>query len=379
MSNKIVALDLGSSHLRALEAEVKNNQPRIIKVYSMGIPSGVMESGEIKDEEELSTLISELWKKGGFKAKKVIVAANGSPLQLRLINRIRSGQTDEDLKNIIPFVIRDYVPFDSDDYHYDFHTLSERRDPDDLMIYKRILLTAISKDYVDSLVNVLTKNKLRLAALDAAPLALIRAHHIAYDDYKPGNVVASIDIGAETLTISFHKNHQPVHNHVSMTMGGNRITERIARELKITFPEAELLKVTSGLPDDEIRNLSTTVILPNGSTRISAIKDFTPEQKEQIADIISEETANIIEHINDILDDFFANTNETTVNEMVFSGGGVMLNSLVKRAAAEFKISMRIAKIKSFEASKKKLGKEIINTQHQLMTILGVMVSRNEY
>jgi len=379
MSNKVVALDLGSTNLRALEAEVKNNQPRVTKVYSMSIPSGILEAGEIKDEDEFSNLIAELWKKAGLKAKNVIVAANGSPLQLRIINRIRSGQTDEDLRNIIPYVIRDYVPFDTDDYYFDFHTLSEKRDPDDLMLYKRIMLSGISKDYVDSLMSVLDKNKLRLSAIDASPLALIRAHHIAYDDYKPGSVVASIDVGAETFTIAFHKNHQPVHNHISMTMGGNRISERIARELRITFAEAELLKVTSGLPDDEVRNLSVTVILPNGSTRISALKDFSPEQKELIADIISEEITNMIEHINDILDDFFANTNETTVNEMVFSGGGVMLNNFIKRAAAEFRIAMRLAKIKSFEASKKKLGADIVKTQHQFMTILGVMVSRNGY
>lgn len=379
MATKVIALDLGSSNIRAVEAEVRNNQPRITKVFSMSIPSGVMEAGEVKDEGELSHIISELIKKGGFKAKRAIISANGSPLQLRTINRIRAGQTDEDLRNIIPYVIRDYVPFDTDDYHYDFHTLSERRDPDDLLIYKRILLTAISKDYIDSIVSVLSKNKIRLYAVDAAPLALIRAHHIAYDDYKPGTVIASIDIGAETFTIAFHKNHQPVHNHISMTMGGNRITDRIAKELRITFPEAELLKVTSGLPYDEVRNLSTTVILPNGSTRISALKDFSPEVKEKVADIIAEESTNMIGHINDILDDFFANTNETTVNEMVFSGGGVMLNNFIKRAAAEFRIPMKLAKLKSFEESRKKLGPEIVKNQHQFMTILGVMVSRHEY
>ena len=377
MAKKIVAVDVGSSHLRAMEAEVKNNQPKIVKVFSMTIPTGVIVGGEIADEEEFSQQISKLWKSAGFKTKEVIITVGGEPLQLRKINRIRAGQTDEDLRNTIPFMIRDYVPFDSDDYYYDFHTLAEKRDPDDLMIYKRIFLSAISKEFTDALVRVLTKNKLQLKALEASPFSLIRAHHLSYSDYKAGNVIASIDIGSEIFSISFHKNHQPVHFHNSVGLGGNKITERISRELKITFPEAEMLKTTVGLPDDEIRNLSVTVALPNGATRIATMKDFNAEQREQVVDIISEEISDIIAHINDILDDFFSNTSESTLNEMVFSGGGTMLNTFLKRAAAEFRIPIKLAK--PFGDGNKKLTAEIVKSQHQFMTLLGAMVSRNEY
>lgn len=377
MAKKLVALDIGSSHLRALEAEVRNNQPKIVKVFSMSIPNGVVVGGQIRDEEEFSQQIAKLWKSAGFKTRRVVVAINGEPLQLRKINRIRAGQTDEDLRKTIPYMIRDYVPFDSEDYYYDFHTLSEKRDPDDLMIYKRIFLSAVSKEFTDALVRVFNKNKLQMAALEASPFALIRAHHIVYPDYKSGSVVASIDIGSEVFSISFHKNHQPVHFHVSRGLGGNKITDRISRELKITFPEAEMLKTTFGLPDDEVRNLSTTVMLSNGSTRVSSMKDFTPEQKNQVADIIAEEISDMIQHINDILDDFFSNTNESTLNEMVFSGGGSVVNSFLKRAAAEFRIPIKLAK--PFGEGNKKLTSDIIKSQHQFMTLLGAMVSRNEY
>ena len=377
MAKKVVAVDVGSSHLRAMEAEIKNNQPKIVKVFSMVIPEGVIVGGEIRDEEEFSQQISKLWKRARFKSKDVVITVGGSPLQLRKINRIRAGQTDADLRNTIPFMIRDYVPFEAEDYYYDFHTLAEKRDPDDLMIYKRIFLSAISKEFTDALVRVLTKNKLQLKALEASPFSLIRAHHISYSEYNPGNVIASIDIGAEVFTISFHKNHQPVHFHNSVGLGGNKITGRISRELKITFPEAEMLKTTVGLPDDEIRNLSVTVSLPNGATRISTMKDFSIEQREHVADIIAEEISEMIAHINDILDDFFSNTSESTLNGMVFSGGGATVHSFLKRAAAEFRIPIKLAK--PFGDGNKKLTKEIVKSQHQFMTLLGAMVSRNEY
>jgi type IV pilus assembly protein PilM len=375
MAEKIVSLDVGSSSLRAIEAEVRNNEPKITKIFSMPIPGQIVESGRVLDEKSLVEEIGRLWKTAKLTAKKVIVTVGGQALQMRVVNNM-PWSPDKDFKNMLPYTLRDKIPLEIEDYYFDSHTLSESRNPDDLLIYKRILLTAANKTYVDAIVAALEANKLRVLAVDAIPTALIRAHHIAYD-YKPNTVVASMDIGAETFTIQIHKNHQPIHQHIASNLGGNRITERIAKELKVTNPEAELLKVTSGYPIEKVEGLTTVVPMPNGLVRTAKVKDFTDFQKQAVQQIIAEEVSLLIAHINEILDDFFATSVETTLHEVVLSGGGIMINGFVPRIAAEF-MTPKVAKPFGAEASKK-VGAEIIENQHQFMVALGALISRNGY
>lgn len=375
MAEKIVSLDIGSSTLRAIEAEVKNKEPKITKIFSMSIPGQIVDSGRIIDEKGLTEEIAKLWKIGKLSAKKVIISAGGASLQMRVLNNMVWAPAP-DFKNMLPFTIRDLVPFEVEDYFYDSHTLIEQRNADDLLIYKKILLTAVTKNFVNSAVNALEANKLKVIAIDALPLTLIRAHHLSYD-YKPNTVVASMDIGAETFTIMIHKNHQPIHQHIAAGLGGNRVTERIAKELRLTTPEAELLKTTMGYPAEEVEGLTATVPLPNGMVRTVKVKDFTPAQVEQATNIITDEVALLLAHVNEILDDFFANSPETTLHEIVLSGGGVMLNSFIPRLSGEF-LPPKIAKPFGDEAGKK-ITKEIFDNQHQFMVALGALVSRNEY
>jgi type IV pilus assembly protein PilM len=375
MVDKIVSLDIGSSSLRAIEAEVRNGEPKITKIFSMPIPGQIVESGRVLDEKSLTEEIGRLWKSAKLSAKKVIVSVGGSSLQMRVVNNM-PWSPEKDFKNMLPYTLRDKIPLEIEDYYFDSHTLSEARNPEDLLIYKRILLTAASKAYVDSVINALEKNKLKVMAIDAIPVDLIRAHHIAYD-YKPNTVIASMDIGAETFTIQIHKNHQPIHQHIANSLGGNRVTERIAKELKITNPEAELLKVTSGYPIEKVEHLTTSVPMPNGLVRTAKVKDFTDFQKSAVQQIIAEEVSLLIAHINEILDDFFATSSETTLHEIVLSGGGIMLNGFVPRIAAEF-MTPKIAKPFG-EGENKKVSKEVIENQHQFMVVLGALVSRNEY
>lgn len=375
MAEKIVSLDVGSSALRVIEAEVRNNEPKITKIFSMPIPGQIIEAGRILDEKSLSEEIAKLWKTARLTAKKVIISVGGYALQMRVVNNM-PWSPDKDFKNMLPYTLRDKIPLEIEDYYFDSHTLSEARNPEDLLIYKRILLTAAQKTYVDGIVRALENNKLKVIAIDSVPTTLIRSHHIAYD-YKPNTVIASIDIGAETFTIQIHKNHQPIHQHIASNLGGNRVTERIAKELKITNPEAELLKVTSGYPAAKVEDLTTVVPMPNGMVRTAKVKDFTDYQKEMVQQIIAEEVSLLIAHINEILDDFFATSVETTLHEVVLSGGGIMLNGFVPRIAAEF-MTPKIAKPFGTEANRK-VNKEIIENQHQFMVVLGALVSRNVY
>ena len=375
MAEKIVSLDIGSSNLRAIEAEVRNNEPKIIKIFSTPLPPQIVDGGKIIDEKGLTEEIGKLWKAAKFKANKVIVSVGGSSLQLRIVPNM-PWSPEKDFKQMLPFTLRDRIPLEVEEYYFDSHTLSEQRSPEDLLVYKKILLTASNKTFVDALARVLEANKLSMLALDALPLTLIRAHHLAYD-YRPNTVVASMDVGAETFTIILHKNHQPIHQHIATGLGGGRATERIAKELKITTPEAELLKTTSGYPLEEVKDLTAIVPMPNGMVRTIKVKDFTQEQQEVAKRIIAEEVSILISHINEILDDFFANSNETTLHEVVLSGGGIMLNGFIPRLAAEF-MPPKVAKPFGDEASRK-VAQEIFDNQHQFMVVLGTLVSRNEY
>jgi type IV pilus assembly protein PilM len=371
----VVSLDIGSTAIRGIEAEIRNGEPKITNIYSIPIQSQIVDAGRIVDEEGLKKGIERLWKNAKFKSRDVILAIGGFNLQMRIVDKM-PWSPEEEFKVMLQYNLRDKVPLDVDDYYFDSHTLREYRSPEDLMVYKKILVSAAEREYVNKIVEIMDSLKLRIIAIDSTPLSLIRAHHLTYD-YSPNTVIGLFDIGAEIFTIEIHKNHQPLYQHIGVGLGGNRTTEKIAKELKITTPEAELLKITNGLSEEEISELSIAVPLPNGMVRTVKVSDFNPYQIQLVNQIIAEEVSVIIAHINEILDDFFATSTETMLNGIIMSGGGIMLNGLLPRLASEI-IKPTVAKPFGDNAAKKG-NSEIMDNQHQFMIPLGALVSRGGY
>ena len=97
-------------------------------------------------------------------------------------------------------------------------------------------------------------------------------------------------------------------------------------------------------------------------------------QKEVAYNIISREISNIIVHISDILEDAFTNLQQTPY-EIVLSGGGADLATLLQRVQSELGIPVRVLKPFGDETSRK-ISSDVFLRQSSYVTIFGLLVGQ---
>ena len=389
MTSLIVALDLGTTHLRGIEAEVRNGKPpKIKKIHSIPLDSDIISAGEIKNVEGLAKGIKKLFDEAKFTSKFVVSMAGGDAAETRVMETPWSP--DADYKKLLPHYIREDSVLmsgsdDEDKYYFDAHTLQDffKASDNEINEYnpapkltrtKRVLVVAIKREFTDRFVEAVETAGLRPYSLDLMPLALIRAQANATDIPVNASVI-SVEIGGDITTIVIHKNLQPIYTDTATFFGGLRITNEIAQTLGVTLAEAELLKISFSVPAEARGSLKTFNYYEGGRTEEVSYSKFSNAQKETAAMIVSREVSNIVTHVGDIIEDAFSTTPDTPFR-IVLSGGGAGLHSLLPRLQTELGIPTQI--IQPFAGFEKSIPNEYIINQHIYAAIYGILVGQNE-
>jgi type IV pilus assembly protein PilM len=373
MVEKIVALDIGSSHLRAIEAVMKNGVPQITRIMEVPLESHIVQNGVILSSESLGIALGKLWRDGKFESKDVLTFASGSSIVNRVVDDL-AWAAPEDFKKMLPYSLRDRLPFDTDDYYLDEHTLTEYRKANSPELYKAVLVTGVEKTYVDSMIAALEGNGLKPRGIDALPLTLIRSHDFS-EPYEAEEIVASIELGANVTTIVLHQDHQPVYLHTAPGIGGQKITERLAQELGITFPEAEFLKISLTMTPEQREKAVVTIVKDGGAAAKVNFASFSQEQVNEALSIISQEVSNLISHINDIFEDSSEDP-DAKISTISLSGGGAMLYTLAQRLSSELAIPVKLSAPFGEERSRK-IAKRVFDNQQRFSAVFGLLLGQH--
>lgn len=379
MSDTIVALDLGTTHVRAIEARIqKGKLPVILKTHSINIDTPFMESGLITNPEILVDLLVRLWKEGKFASKKVYSMGTGESYDTQVVDNL-PWSPDEDFKRMLPYHIRDSFSFEIEDYYFDAYTLNEyyKLDSPDPQRYKKVLAVGVTKNYANTLIECLEKAKLIPIGIDIMPFTLIRAYYAApREDEIPNNaIIVNVDLGGDVTTIVIHQNAQPIYINMATPMGGRHITESIAKETQMMTQEAEMIKRSFAMSEEDRLEAETQIVFDDGSTRRTRLADLPDVTLELAQNVIAKQVSNLITHIHEILEDAFS-THPGKPFEIVFSGGGAELVTLKERAQSELQIPVSLLQPFS-DKNSKKLKSDIINHQNKYIAIYGLLVGLN--
>jgi type IV pilus assembly protein PilM len=377
MVNTVVALDIGTTHIRGVEAQIKNGSlPKIVKTHSVPLESDIIVSGLIVSEEGLQAALKRLWSEAKFSSKNVISMATGDSYDNRVVADI-PWSPPEDFKRLLPHYLRERLPYEIEDYYFDAHTLNEyRKDAEsDSQLYKLILVAGVNRVFADTLIKCIETTGMRPVGIDILPLALIRAYSTT-SEAPADSTIVSVELGGDITTIVMHKNGQPIYINTATPLGGARITTAIAKELQITMPEAEMVKLGLSVTPEEQKDLIVTNFFQDGSTTQTRYVDFNNEKLDNAREIISREVSNIVTHIGDILEDAF-NSRVDTPYEIVVSGGGAALVTLIPRLQTELAIATRLSQPFG-EETDSKLSPTDLAKQHEYTAIFGLLVGQDE-
>src|SRR6266478_7044673 len=156
-------------------------------------------------------------------------------------------RTEKELNEAIQGEAEQHIPFEISDVNIDFQVLPTAREDDERADNQMdVLLVAAKKAKIRDYTTLLTNAGLNPVVVDIDVFALENEYEMTSADDV--GVVALVDIGATTMNINILKAGYTMFQR-DIAIGGNRYTSTIQKELKVSYDQAEALKMGVGVTD----------------------------------------------------------------------------------------------------------------------------------
>jgi type IV pilus assembly protein PilM len=300
-----IGLDIGSTSIRAVEATRSKDRPVINNFGQAMLPEGAVVGGVVKDHYAVTNALRHLWAAQNFRSKTVILGVTHQQVVVRQVEV--SNLPLKELRQALPFQVRDVLPLPVDEAVIDFYPLERLGGDKDTV---RGLLMAAPKEAVIDTVRAVERAGLHVAQVDLACFAALRASANLGLETE-----AVIDIGANGTNIIIH--HAGVPRIVRTVLrGGAEVTKLMASRLGMSFAEAEVLKCRVGL---------------------------TKGEGPDTAEVVTEAIRPLIGEIRSSLTYYTASHNQDPVTRLSLIGGASQLPGLTEKLADTFGVPVDLA------------------------------------
>jgi type IV pilus assembly protein PilM len=324
----VVGLDIGTSAVRAAQIVPNNGASALLSFAQVSLPSGAVVDGEIHDEAAVSDALSQLWRRARINSKSAVIGVGNQRVVVREVEL--PYVEPKDFASSLRYHVADHIPMPVDSAELDFKLIDDYTSEDrEHMMH--VLIVAADRDMVESFVRATAAAGIEPTAVDLAPFAIARAvSPAARGESGIAGTEAIVDVGAGVTNIIVHDNGEPRFVRI-LLVGGNDLSAALARELDVSFEEAEAIKLDSE----------------------RGTGDPTAE------DVIRRQSQRLVDEVRSSLDYFLSQNQARTVSSLVISGGGSLLPGLVGELERALTLHVhRAAPLAELNVSKSKLTRE---------------------
>ncbi len=300
--NTIIGLDIGTTAVRAAQLTFGAGGPQpgatptVTAVHEVRLPLGAVRDGEVADQPTVVAALRELWQKGRFESREVVLGVGNPRVLVRELELPWIAPSQR--KSSLHLHVQEMLPMPADEALLDYWATGESDGPAGRVNHG--LLVAAPKDTVN--INVLAAEAAGLVPVmvDLNAFALIRA--LARGDLAQ-RVVAFVDIGARLTNVTIAAQGQPRLVRILRT-GGHDVTEAVAGAMSVPVPEAEVAKRQIG------------------------VGFAVPPEHQAVAEAVLGVVQTLVESVRNTLTYYASNNHGAAAEVIVLTGGGVHLPGL---------------------------------------------------
>ena len=235
-----VALDIGSSSIKMVEAAVDKSGYRVLNLGILPLPENAIQNNMVVDATPVVDVIRRLMQENGVKSKQVISAVPGRAVIMKKVQMPK--QEPAELEANIEFEAQNIIPDSLQNVNLDYQVIHEADDGNKM----DVLLVAVKKEIINSYADVIAAAGLTPAVMDVDYFALENMYEANYRGEIATGVVALIHIGAQYTSITLLQGGASIFTG-DLSLGGSYFTESLARQLGIEVEAAEAFKTTGVL------------------------------------------------------------------------------------------------------------------------------------
>jgi type IV pilus assembly protein PilM len=244
-----VALDIGSSSIKLVEAAVEKSSYRALKLGILPLPENAIQNNMVVDAKAVADVIRQLIHEQRVTAKKVISAVPGRAVIMKKVQMPK--QEPAELEANIEFEAQNVIPENLENVNLDHQVLSDSADGNKM----DVLLVAVKKEIVNSYSAVIEDAGLEPTVMDVDYFALENMYEVNYAGEAVKGVVGLIHIGAQNTSISLLQNGVSTFTG-DLSIGGAYFTDALAAHGGLSPTAAESFKLTGVVEDHTGLNLA---------------------------------------------------------------------------------------------------------------------------
>lgn len=255
MSKSILGLDIGTSTVKLVLAEVDGDKAVIVKAASRAITPGFVVRGQVQADkvEELGAEIRSLLDDSEINETDVIIGINNTDIFSNSV--VIPFMEPDDLKESIVTQVQNgglIQGVSPDESELDYIVLNDTGPASGNERKLTVFLVMPKSDHIENATLAAQAAGLNVLGADINALASLRAARVTQFD-TGAFVDIIIDMGAVLTSIVIHQYGVPRYVYVEDKVGGEVVTKTIMKDAEIsTFEEAEEAKLRGGTEADII-------------------------------------------------------------------------------------------------------------------------------
>jgi len=241
-----IGLDIGSHSIKLVGLKTTSKGPFLTHLGIKEIPPDINR----EDVAYFAGVVKELLKEVGIKPGKVNLTVSGSGVNIQRISIPFMPKAE--LKEAVPWGIKEHLPFPVETAQIDFHILGEVIE--DKVKKLDLMVVACPNHLIDQTLSIAREAGLQPIHLNVGPFALWNAF-LVWGQVKEEEGVALIDLGADKTGIHFFKGENLQFSR-EVTPAGADITRAIiegigsGEETHLLYERAERIKETLGISSE---------------------------------------------------------------------------------------------------------------------------------
>lgn len=237
-------LDISDLSLKVIQLKKSGKFFKLASFGETRMKPGIVEGGEIKNENALSENIKKAVKEAcgeKIKTKHVVISLPEEKAFLQVIQL--PLMKEEEIKKAVYFEAENYIPLPVEKVYLDSQIISRDAKTNKL----NVLIVAMPKTIIDSYIRSLRGAELEPLALEIEPIAIARA---LVKDNTASQVLILVDLGENRTSFNIFF-EQSLKFTATSQFSAKNFTELIAQNLKVSFQEAETLKIKNGISNND--------------------------------------------------------------------------------------------------------------------------------
>lgn len=250
LSKKVIGLDIGTSSIKMAELDISRKGIQLVSFGFSPSPSNSLNGGEISNTNAISQAVRKLVTELKSKRKVVSTGMWGTAV---IVKKITIPKIDKKMiAEQIKWEAEQYIPFDINDISLAYHVIASATTSETM----DLLLVAAQNELVNQYNSVITGAGLEVGVLDVSGFALANLFETNYGKI-PSQTVGLLNFGAGVTNFVVVNNGDVIFSR-DIPVGGFNYTNEIHKEMGVTLPEAESLKlsaVAKGPVPDEVHSI----------------------------------------------------------------------------------------------------------------------------